>query len=72
MGGEQHVRRWAGLGGDGGGGGRRGGHGVMIKERCYCRLQSELRSCGKVEVVIVGSPFLIVLVVSVNVKQHRT
>ena len=31
---------------------------------------SELRSCGKVEVAVLGSPSLIVLVVSVDVKQH--
>ena len=33
---------------------------------------SELRSCGKVEVAVLGSPSLIVLVVSVDVKQHWT
>ena len=31
---------------------------------------TELRSCVKVEVAVLGSPPLIVLVVSVNVKQH--
>ena len=30
----------------------------------------ELRSCVKVEVAVLGSPSLIVLVVSVDVKQH--
>ena len=30
----------------------------------------ELRSCVKVEVAVPGSPFLTVLVVSVDVKQH--
>ena len=30
----------------------------------------ELRSCVKVEVDILGSPSLIVLMVSVDVKQH--
>ena len=35
------------------------------------RLQtSELRSCVKVEVAVLGSPSLINLVVSVDVKQH--
>ena len=29
-----------------------------------------LRSCVKVEVDVLGSPSLIVLMVSVNVKQH--
>ena len=32
----------------------------------------ELRSCLKVEVVVLGSTSLIVFVVSVDVKQHRT
>ena len=32
--------------------------------------ESELRSCVKVEVAVLGSPSLIVLVVSVDVKQH--
>ena len=31
---------------------------------------AELRRCVKVEVAVLGSPALIVLVVSVNVKQH--
>ena len=31
---------------------------------------SEFRSCVKVEVAVLGSPSLIVLVVSVDVKQH--
>ena len=35
-------------------------------------LCSELRSCVKVEVAVLGSPSLIVLKVSVDVKQHRT
>ena len=30
----------------------------------------ELRRCVKVEVAILGSPSLIVLIVSVDVKQH--
>ena len=33
--------------------------------------QSELRSCVKVEVAVLGSPSLIVLIVSVDVKQHE-
>ena len=33
---------------------------------------TELRSCVKVEVAVLGSPALIVLTVSVDVKQHRT
>ena len=32
----------------------------------------ELRSCVKVEVAVLGSPSLIILVVSVDVKQHWT
>ena len=31
---------------------------------------SELRSCVKVEVDVLGSPSIIVLMVSVDVKQH--
>ena len=31
---------------------------------------SELRSCVKVEVAVLGSPSLTVLLVSVDVKQH--
>ena len=31
---------------------------------------SKLRSCVKVEVAVLGSPFLIVIMVSVDVKQH--
>ena len=31
---------------------------------------AEFRSCVKVEVAVLGSPFLIVLMVSVDVKQH--
>ena len=34
------------------------------------RQTSELRSCVKVEVIVLGSPSLIVLMVSVDVKQH--
>ena len=33
---------------------------------------SELRSCVKVEVAVLGSPTLIILMVTVDVKQHRT
>ena len=32
--------------------------------------QTELRSCVKVEVAVLGSPSLVVLMVSVDVKQH--
>ena len=32
--------------------------------------RQELRSCGNVEVAALGSPSLIVLIVSVDVKQH--
>ena len=31
----------------------------------------KLRSCVKVEVAVLGSPSLIVLMVSVDVKQHQ-
>ena len=33
-------------------------------------LDSELRSCAKVEVAVLGSPSLIVRIVSVDVKQQ--
>ena len=33
-------------------------------------LASEFRNCVKVEVAALGSPSLIVLIVSVDVKQH--
>ena len=39
----------------------------MVKR---CHVVSELRSCAKVEVAVLGSPSLIVLMVSVDVKQH--
>ena len=32
--------------------------------------KSELRSCVKVQVAVLGSPCLIILMVSVDVKQH--
>ena len=35
-------------------------------------LHSEVRSCVKVEVTVLGSSSLIVLVVSLDVKQHRS
>ena len=35
------------------------------------RDKAELRSCVKVEVAVVGSPSLLSLIVSVDVKQHR-
>ena len=34
------------------------------------RKRSELRSCVKVEMTVPGSPSLIILMVSVDVKQH--
>ena len=34
------------------------------------KLNSELRSCVKVEVAVLGSPSLIIRTVSVDVKQH--
>ena len=37
-----------------------------------CRLQSELSSCVKVEVAVLGSQSLIVLMASVNAKQYWT
>ena len=37
---------------------------------CLSILFSELRSCVKVEVAVLGSLSLIVLMISVDVKQH--
>ena len=57
---------------------RRGRPGLPVPNSPYglCRrkveldISSELRSCMKVEVDVLGSPSLISLVVSVDVKQH--
>ena len=43
---------------------------ILIVMRHAPRTHSELRSCVKVEVVVLDSPSLIVLTVSVDVKQH--
>ena len=40
----------------------------MKPKQKFCRL--ELRRCVKVEVVVLGSPSLIILTVSVDVEQH--
>ena len=40
-----------------------------MKRAVYIK-RSELRSCLRVEVDVLGSPSLIVRTVSVNVKQH--
>ena len=42
---------------------------VDVKHHVYLQ-GSELRSCVKVEVAVLGSPSLVVLMVSVDVKQH--
>ena len=42
----------------------------VLKERTSTALDSELRSCVKVEVAVLGSPSLTVLMVSADVKQH--
>ena len=42
---------------------------VNVKQHLSCSI-SELRSCVKVEVDVLGSPSLIVRTVSVDVKQH--
>ena len=39
---------------------------------CFSLWLAEFRSCVKVEVAVLGSPSLIVLMVSVDVKQHWT
>ena len=61
--------------------GRGGRPGLLVPNRPYglcgrkatlnCSI-SEVRSCVKVEVVVLGSSSLIVLTVSVDVKQHST
>ena len=43
---------------------------AKAKAKHSLRLQSEPRSCVKVEVAVLGSPSLISLMVSVDVKQH--
>ena len=42
---------------------------LFYKEKLFSSL-SELRSCVKVEVAVLGSPSLTVLMVSVDVKRH--
>ena len=42
---------------------------VDVKKQSNCSI-SELRSCVKAELDVLGSPSLIVLMVSVDVKQH--
>ena len=41
-----------------------------MNENCCTVRRSELRSCVKVEVDVLGSPSLMVRTVSVDVKQH--
>ena len=41
-----------------------------IKRIGLTEIKSELRSCVKFEVTVLGSPFLIVPTVSVDVKLH--
>ena len=41
-----------------------------IKETAHKLISSEVRSCVKVEVAVLGSSSLILLVVSVDVKPH--
>ena len=43
------------------------GRKATLKRKCYF---AELMSCVKVEVAVLGSPSLIVLMVSMDVKQH--
>ena len=45
---------------------------LFYKHFRYSFQSSELRSCAKVEVAILGSPFLIILMVSVDLKQYWT
>ena len=43
---------------------------TMIKTKRTKSATTELRSCAKVEVAVLGSPPLISLIVSVDVKRH--
>ena len=43
---------------------------VYINDRRLLAAHPELRSCGEVEVDVLGSLGLLVLIVSVDVKQH--
>ena len=43
---------------------------VDVKHHVYLLTYSELRTCVKVEVAVLGSQSLTVLMVSVDVKQH--
>ena len=45
---------------------------VDVKHHVYLSEESEPRSCVKVEVAVLGSPSVIVLMLSVGVKQHST
>ena len=44
--------------------------GYIYKQGIGLGLESEVRSCVKVKVAVLGSPSLIVLTVSVDLKQH--
>ena len=41
-----------------------------VKQHVYITNAAELRSCVKVQVAVLGSPSLMILTVSVDVKQH--
>ena len=43
---------------------------LVVEDRRRVKISAELRSCVKVELAVLGSPSLIVLSVSVAVKQH--
>ena len=43
---------------------------VDVKHHVYLSEESELRSCVRVEVAVLGFPSLIILMVSVDAKQH--
>ena len=44
----------------------------VIQSWTYAFITAEIRSCVKIEVVVLGSPSLIIPVISVDVKQHWT
>ena len=53
-----------------GGGGGRWIEALYTRLHCHHHNATEFRSCVKVEVDVLGSPSLISLMVSVDVKQH--
>ena len=66
---DENVKRRHGRGNMGGEGDSTPCYSAFISHQRFLSVP-ELRSCVKVEVAVLGSPSLIVLMVSVDVKQH--